>query len=227
MKWMKAFSGLLLVALFSAAALAQNQPAPAQSQTVAQPAAPRRAQFDIAGSFYATFTTKSINGNGMHQTSTNSVGGLLEIRRIQTGWIGYEFAYSVNPDNQTITPIPGSCGYYCQLPEESLSVKDNTISGDWVFSRQMGRFQPFLVTGVGLTIANSGLKGTYLSLPVKPTYILGGGTDCAVTSSLGLRIQYRENIFTAPHFDPAYPNTGGFTPVGEPTIGVYYRFNFL
>lgn len=232
MKWMKAFSGLVLVALVSAAAHAQTQPAPAQSQPAQAHAAllpplPPPAQVDIAVSGYATFTTKSITNNGMTQTSTNSAGGLFEARRIQTPWIGYELAFSFNPDNQTITPVQGSCGFYCGLPEEKLSVKDITVSADWVFSRHYGRFQPFAVAGFGFTVASSGLKGTFLSLPVKPTYIAGGGVDCAVTSNLGLRLQYRENIFTVPHFDPAYPNTTGFTPVGEPTIGVYYRFKNL
>ena len=141
----------------------------APAQAAQQPPLPPPAQVDIALSGYATFTTKSITNNGMTQTSTNSAGGLFEARRIQTPWIGYELAFSFNPDNQTITPVQGSCGFYCSLPEEKLSVKDITISADWIFSRDYGRFQPFAVAGFGFTVASTGTKGTYLSLPVKPT----------------------------------------------------------
>ena len=206
-KWMKAFGALVLVTLIPAAA---------------------RAQTDIAGNFYNTLTTKSVTGNGITQTSTNSVGGMLELRHIKTPWIGYEFTYSLNPDNQTVTPVKGSCGYFCGNPTESLSVNNNSFSLDWVISRRYGHLRPFVVGGFGFTIAvSSGINGTYLNTPVKPTYIAGGGTDWDLGSRLGIRLQYRENIFTAPHFDPAYPNTGRFTPEGQPMIGVYYRFNRL
>ena len=43
----------------------------------------------------------------------------------------------------------------------------------------------------------------------------------------GIRLQYRENIFTAPHINPFYPNAGRFTPEGEPMVGVYFQVNNL
>ena len=65
MKWMNAFWALALAALIPAAAQA-----PAANVLTAQaPAAPAKAayaQTDIAGSFYGTFTTKSVTGRGNH-----------------------------------------------------------------------------------------------------------------------------------------------------------------
>jgi len=247
MKWTNVFSGLLMAALIPAAALAQfnTPPAPSsapsapssapetqsgapQVQTTAPAQAANLGITDIAGSFYENFATKSVTGNGITQASTNAPGGLFELRHIQSSWIGYEFAFSFNPDNQTLTPIPGSCGFFCNLSSEDLVLKDAAISVDYVASKQYGRIMPFALGGFGFTIGvPGGIPYTYLSLPVKPTYIAGGGLDLALTHKLGIRVQYRENIFTAPHIDPRYPNVGQFTPEGQPTFGVYYRINNL
>ena len=227
MKWMNAFWALALAALIPAAAQA-----PAANVLTAQaPAAPAKAayaQTDIAGSFYGTFTTKSVTGGGITQTSTNSIGALLELRHIQSPWIGYELAFSLNPDNQTVTPVPGACGFFCSSPPQSLSVLDPAFSLDWIVSRQYRSLRPFLSGGFGFTYAMpAGIKGTYLNVPVKPTTVGGAGVDWGIGSRFGIRLQYRENIFTAPHINPFYPNAGRFTPEGEPMVGVYFQVNNL
>jgi opacity protein-like surface antigen len=234
MKWTNAFSALLLAALIPVATHAQT--AAPQTQTGApqvQSSAPAAQAAnpgitDIAGSFYKTFTTKSVTGNGINQASTDSYGGLFELRHIQSPWLGYEFTFSVNPDNQTLTPIPGSCGFFCNNPTETLNLIDTAFSLDYIASKQYGSLRAFALGGFGFTIGiPGGIPYTYLSLPVKPTYIGGAGVDWALTHKLGIRLQYRENIFTAPHIDPRYPNVGLFTPEGQPMFGVYYRINNL
>lgn len=230
MKWTTTLWALALAVLFPAAALAQSDATPAQSsasqnQIEVVPAKVGAPVIDdIAGSFYATFTTKSTTGNGVTQGSSNSEGGLFEVRQIRSNWIGYEFAFSLNPDNQTVTPVPGNCGYSCNLPPFALSVVIPAFSLDYIASRQYGRLRPFLVGGFGLTtFVSQGLKGTYISTPARPTEVAGAGLDWALTPRLGIRLQYRENILTVPHMNSYYPNTGGYTPIGEPMVGVYLR----
>jgi hypothetical protein len=227
-KWMIALWALVLAALIPAAVHAQTDAA--QPQTTAAHAQPPAAHAltDVAGSFYETFTTKTVTGGGITQTSANSEGGLLELRHIQSPWIGYELAYSFNRDNQTLAPVPGACAYFCRNVPETLGVMNHEFSLDWIVSRQYGNLRPFLVGGVGFTLAIPlAVPGTYVMNSTKPTYIGGAGVDWGFGSKLGLRLQYRENILTAPHLDPRFPSTGGFTPIGEPMVGVYYRLSGL
>lgn len=181
------------------------------------------AQTDIAGSFYKTFT-QSTSGNGITQAAKDSAGGMFELRHIQTPWIGYEFAYSLNPNNQTLAPVTGACDFYCNNTPETISVKDHRFTLDWIVSRQYGHLRPFLVGGLGFTVAiPAGAYGSDLNTVVRPTYVYGGGTDWAFGSKAGIRVQYRGNLYKAPDVDPTYPATGSFTQDADPMIGIFFR----
>lgn len=220
MKWTMALCGLVVAALIPPA----HAQGTAQTQAPAQTEVSIRNQIDIAGSFFEALTTKSISGSGITQTSSNGIGGMFEARRIQSPWIGYEFTYSLSPDNQTITPIAGACQFSCNLPQQPLKVKHHEFTLDYVASRKYGSLRPFLVGGFGFSIfVPSGIQGTYLENATKPSIVGGGGVDIGVGSRLGVRVQYREDLFTAPHLDPVYPATRGYTPAGEPLVGIFFH----
>jgi hypothetical protein len=41
---------------------------------------------------------------------------------------------------------------------------------------------------------------------------------------MGLRFQYRGNLYKAPNLTTVFASTGAFTHASEPMIGAYFRF---
>jgi len=223
-KWMQAvMTGMVGAALSCAAAQAQT--GTAQAQTGAAPAqkAAAQTQTDLGVSFYSTFT-KSSSGNGTDQVPTNSVGGMVELRHIQSPWIGYEFTYQVNPADQTYSPTPNNCGYHCNNTTTKIPAKAHEFSLDWVFSKQFGNLRPFAVAGIGFFVAVPSTNLYYVNTIVRPAYVFGGGVDWGLSSHLGVRVQFRDNLYKAPNMEAIFNPTGVFTQSAEPMGGVYYRF---
>jgi hypothetical protein len=181
------------------------------------------AQTDMTLSAYRTFNT-STTGNGLHQTPSNSIGGMFEFRHIQTPLIGYELTYSYNRNNQTYAPVTGSCGYFCTYGTLAQTAYQNEVGMDWVFSARVGSFSPFAVAGLGFMITTPATYGYDLNTIVRPAYIYGGGVDWG-GSRLGLRLQFRDNVYKAPNVSGAYNTTGVFTHTAEPMVGIYFRLS--
>lgn len=57
----------------------------------------------------------------------------------------------------------------------------------------------------------------------KPVFVYGVGLDWGLLPHLGLRLQYRGNLYKAPDLTTVYTSTGAFTHTAEPMIGVYFR----
>jgi opacity protein-like surface antigen len=216
-------TGMVVAALSCAAA--QAQAGTAQAQTGAAPAqkAAAQTQTDLGVSFYRTFT-KSSSGNGTDQVPTNSTGGMLELRHIHSTWIGYEFTYSFNPADQTYSPTVGNCGYHCANPTTKVPANANEFSLDWVVSKQFGNVRPFAVGGLGFFVAVPSTNQYYVNTIVRPAYVFGGGVDWNFASHLGLRVQFRDNLYKAPNMEAIFNPTGAFTQSAEPMGGVFYRF---
>ena len=58
----------------------------------------------------------------------------------------------------------------------------------------------------------------------KPVFVYGGGLDWGLLPHLGLRFQYRGNLYKAPDLTTLYTSSGAFTHTAEPMIGAYLRF---
>lgn len=185
-------------------------------------ALPARAQFDVAGSYYKTFDT-STSGHGTNQSQAGSSGFLLEGRYLKSTFLGAEIAYSYNPANQNYEPTPGNCGYLCSQQPESVQAYANEVSFDWVPSLKIGNLRPFGVAGLGFVLTNPPGNEYAVNTAVKPAYVVGAGSDFAVSPRFGIRAQLRDNFFIAPQATHAYPATGKFVQLAEPTIGVYFR----
>ena len=205
-------------------------PGPAQStstgQTNSAPAAPARpasgSEFSIGGSFYEALTA-STTGNGTHQTTTNSPGGMVEVRYLH-GLLGGEFTYSYNPANQTLAPAAGNCALTCANPVTPLTASASEVGVDLVVSKKMGIIRPFAVGGLGFFIPSPAKSAYEVQTVVRPAYIFGGGVDIAVASHFGVRAQFRDNLYKAPDLSPFYPPTGKFTYSAEPMGGMYFSF---
>lgn len=186
-----------------------------------------RAQTDVALSIYGAFNG-STNGNGIQQSPANSAGGMVELRHISHPLIGYDVTYSYNRDNQTYSTNNYSCPVVgpCPGPPSPAAVSANAheLTGDYVVSVKLANLRPFGLAGVGLLLNEpvSGQSNTQSS--TKPVFVYGAGLDWGLVPHLGLRFQYRGNLYKAPDLTTVYTSTGAFMHSSEPTLGVYFRF---
>jgi opacity protein-like surface antigen len=191
---------------------------PAALVLLSGPAA--QAQTDVALSLYGAFSG-STNGNGTVQSPSNSAGGLLELRHISNPLVGYDVTYSYNRANQVYSGA-GCPGDACPTPA-AVSANAHELSGDWVISVHAANLRPFVLGGVGLLLNEpTGGQGNTTS-STKPVFIYGAGLDWGLVPHLGLRFQYRGNLYHAPDLSSVFTSTDKFTQTAEPMIGVYLR----
>lgn len=178
------------------------------------------AQTDVALSVYGAFNGTT-NGNDTVQSPSNSAGGIIELRHISNPIVGYEATYSFNRANESYS----SCGIVSPIcSEQSVKANAHEITGDWVASVKLVNLRPFALAGVGLlfNVPSSGQMST--STSTKPVFIYGAGFDWGLVPHIGLRLQYRGNLYKAPNLTKLFTSTNAFTHTAEPMIGAYFRF---
>jgi opacity protein-like surface antigen len=204
---------------------------------------------DVSGSLYGTFsgTTK---GNGITQSPSNAAGGLIEVRHIVNPLIGYEGSYSFNRANQTYMASPIAVCGVCSTTTSWTAVSANAheATGDWVASLKIGNLRPFALAGGGIlfdvpsngqattTTVTTACGGgnpncslgaatstTATNNDTKGVFVYGAGLDWGLLPHLGLRLQYRGNLYQAPALSTLYNSTGSLAHTAEPMIGVFLR----
>jgi opacity protein-like surface antigen len=200
------------------------------------------AQTDIAGSVYGAFNG-STTGNNTIQSPSNQAGALLEVRHISKPWFGYEGTYAYNRANQgySLSVVPASCPTSgCTITTGSISANAHEVTADYVASVKikLTSFRPFVLAGGGLLLdapsgslaTNCGTVSTTCSTfsiatntSTKPVFVYGGGLDWGFLPHIGLRLQYRGNLYKAPNLTNLFTSTGAFTHTAEPMIGIYFR----
>lgn len=182
-----------------------------------------RAQTDAALSVYGAFTGTT-NGNGTQQSPSNAGGGIFELRHIRNPIVGYEATYSYNRANQAYSATV-SCPLATAGCTAPISVPANAheITGDWIASLHVGRLRPFALAGVGVLLDVPANSSSTSSTTTKPVYVYGGGVDWGLVPHIGLRLQYRGNLYSAPDLTKLYTSTDAFTHTAEPMVGVYFR----
>jgi len=179
-------------------------------------------QTDVAVSVYGAFSGTT-NGNGTAQSPANAAGGMVELRYIGNPIEGFDVAYSFNRANQTYSTSPctgiGDC-----LGTESVSANAHEIQGDWVPSLKIANLRPFGILGGGLLLDVPVGGQTNTSNSTKPVFVYGAGLDWGLLPHIGLRLQYRGNLYKAPDLTKLYTSTSAFTHTAEPMIGAYFRF---
>jgi opacity protein-like surface antigen len=194
-----------------------------------------KAQTDVAASVYGAFSGTT-NGNGIVQSPSNSAGALIEIRHIANPLFGLEATYSFNRGDQTYTSTSiVTCGIPCGGTGTNASVKvpanAHEITADYLISLKVLNIRPFLLAGGGVLLneptsgtSTGGNTSSATISQAKGVLVYGGGLDYAVLPHLGLRFQYRGNLYKAPQLATAFSSTGAFTHTAEPMIGAYLRF---
>ena len=204
------------MAFFSAAAWPQSAPGVGGLEKT-----------DVAISLYGAFSPKVSTG-GASQSPTNSAGGMFELRHIANPVLGFEGTYSFNRANQHYN---ADLGVTCPIgvnpcpPPEEATVKANAheITLDWIPSLHFANVRPFGVLGLGvlLNVPTAGQTNTQTS--TKAVYVYGAGLDWGLLPHLGLRLQFRGNLYSAPQVTTLYTSIDKFTQTSEPMIGVYFR----
>lgn len=205
-----AFSRTILTAALTAACLA----------------AAAAAQTTVAASLYGAFNGTT-DGNGVQQSPANSAGGMFELRHTRNPLVGYEATYSFNRANQTYSPSNYVCpviGSGCPPPPVSVSANAHEITGDWVVSVRLANLRPFALAGLGLLLNQPAGSQSNTSSSNKIVYVYGAGLDWGLLPHIGLRFQYRGNLYKAPDLTALYTSSGKFTHTAEPMIGAYFRF---
>lgn len=178
------------------------------------------AQTSLSASLYGAFNG-STSANGTVQSPSNSAGGLVELRHISNPLIGYEATYSFNRSNQKYSfcdPQTNTCN------SASVAANAHEITGDWVVSLHVANLRPFALAGIGLLLDQPSGSQPNTSSSTKPVYVYGAGLDWGLFPHLGLRFQYRGNLYKAPNLSSLYTSTDRFTQTAEPMIGAYFNF---
>lgn len=186
------------------------------------------AQNTVALSVFGAFGGTTA-GNNIQQSPANAAGGMAELRHISNPLIGYEVTYSYNRANQVYVPISYACPVGilppCGPPTPApVSANAHEVTGDWVVSLHAANLRPFALVGLGvlLNVPSGGQSNT--SISTKPVYVYGAGLDWGLVPHLGLRFQYRGNLYQAPDLTKLYTSSNAFTHTAEPMIGAYFRF---
>jgi len=182
---------------------------------------------DVAVSLYGAFNGTT-NGNGTTQSPSNAAGGLIEVRHIVNPIIGYEGTYSFNRANQTYSSYNQACPVdvtppCASSPVAAVSADAHEVTGNWVASVKFANLRPFALAGGGLLFNQSSGSQTNTTSSTKGVFDYGAGLDWRVLPHLGLRFQFRGNLYKAPDLTKLYTSTGAFTHTSEPMIGVYFR----
>jgi hypothetical protein len=105
------------------------------------------------------------------------------------------------------------------------AVKANAheVTADWVVSVKLVNFRPFALAGAGLVFDVPSAGQTSTSTATKPVFVYGAGLDWGLLPHIGLRLQFRGNLYKAPDLTKLYTSSGTFMQTAEPMIGVYFR----
>jgi hypothetical protein len=203
------------------------------------------AQTDVALSLFGAFN-QSTTGNNVSQSPSNQAGALVEVRHIVNPLIGFEATYSLNRANQNyfVNAVPVAtpgCGVPCQSATLSGTAPNNVheVTADWVVSLKAGKFRPFALAGGGLLVndpsgatvvtcnllsGNCSIGSATTSVSATGVLVYGAGLDWGLLPHLGLRLQYRGNLYKASSLISAFSSTGAFTHSAEPMVGAFFRF---
>ncbi len=178
-----------------------------------------QAQTSVGLSLYGAFSGAT-NGNGVQESPSNSAGGLVELRHISNPILGFEATYSYNRANQVYAGYP-SCSLCVPA---AVSASAHEVTGDWTPSLHIGSFRPFGVLGLGLLLNEPASGQSNTTSSDQAVYVYGAGLDWGIIPHLGLRFQYRGNLYKAPDVTRLYTSTDAFTHTAEPMIGAYFSF---
>jgi opacity protein-like surface antigen len=180
---------------------------------------------DVSLSLYGAFSGTT-TGDGVMQSPSNAAGGIFEVRHIENPLIGFEGTYSFNRANQVYSafPPPVTCGVPCgPITPATVSADAHELTADYLASLKIANLRPFALGGAGLLFNDPSSGQANTTSSNKPVFVYGAGLDWGLLPHIGVRLQYRGNLYKTPDLTKLYGSSGVFTHTAEPMIGVYLR----
>lgn len=182
-----------------------------------------KAQTDIAGSVYGAFSGTT-TGNGTTQSPANAAGVLVELRHIAHPLFGLEATYAFNRNNQNYSTGPVCNGFGCSTLSKYVPNNAHEITADYIVSFKVLNMRPFLLGGGGVLFNQPTTTDSSTQTSTQGVLVYGGGLDFTVFPHVGIRGQYRGNVYKAPQLATAFSSTKAFATTSEPMLGVFLRF---
>jgi opacity protein-like surface antigen len=183
------------------------------------------AQTSISASVYGAFSGTT-TGNGVQQSPSNQAGGLFQLRHTSNPILGFEATYSFNRANEAYSESAHACPVGivpCGPLPVSVPANAHEITADWIPSVHIANVRPFGILGAGLLLNVPAGNQAETSTSTKAVYVYGAGLDWGLIPHIGLRLQYRGNLYQAPDLSKLYTSTDAFAHTAEPMIGIYFR----
>ncbi|ACO34522.1 MULTISPECIES: outer membrane beta-barrel protein [Acidobacterium] len=189
-------------------------------------ALPAQAQTSVGVSALGAFPS-STSSNMTEQNPYKQAGFMVELRHISNPLVGFDVSYAFHRANQSYRAhvVCPTSALPCSEPTASVSANANELALNWVVSAPILGFRIFALAGGGFESFNpTGSNGVSTQSQTKGLYDYGAGVDWTVLPHLGLRFQYRGNVYKAPDLATAFSSTDKFTHDAEPMIGAYFNF---
>jgi len=173
-----------------------------------------KAETDVALSAYRAFNQSTSATNGTEVSPSNNAGFLAEARHIKHPWMGYEVTYAFNKANQT----------YRTATLNTVQANAHEVTADWVVSMKVLTVRPFVLAGGGLLLFRPLLDQSLVKNDSKPVFNYGAGFDWTLIPHVGLRAQYRGNMYKVPTLSKSFTSIDKYTQSAEPVLGLYVSF---
>lgn len=174
---------------------------------------------DVSISLTGTFGPQ-VNGRGVQMNQNMAAGALVGYRYMVTPRSALELNYSWS---QYADIFRSS-----SIPNVRVHVRQQEVTGAYVYSRNYGNFNPFAEVGVGGFILSPIRDFNTSTLDTRQNtnvgLLFGGGVAYELSPSYDIRVQYRAFVMKAPNFGVEDIKTNRYEVVSMPAIGIAYHF---
>ncbi len=186
---------------------------------------PAHAQTTIALSALGSYQSSTSN-SVTRQVRSRRAGLMAELRHISNPLVGYDISYSFRGADQLYEYQGPTCvGSSCPPSGQPVNAYAQELAFNWVVSLPVRHLVVFALAGGGFEKfdpTNSQAGGTRSQ--TEGVFDYGAGFDWNLLPHLGLRFQYRGNVYKAPALATAFSSTDQFTHEAEPVVGAYFKF---
>jgi outer membrane immunogenic protein len=171
----------------------------------------------------------SISGIGIYGPQVH--GNDVTVRPSRTGGVLASYRYLLTPHSGLeVNYSFAQYTYYFQccgnLTPNPIRVRQQELSGAYVFGLSFKNYNPFVEAGVGGVVFSPLTPGSY-TLDAKQTTsigaLFGGGVAYELSPSFDIRLQYRGLLVKTPGFVDRF-KTNRYEVISAPAIGIAYHF---
>jgi outer membrane immunogenic protein len=162
-----------------------------------------------------------VRGNGVNpMTTTITTGILASYRYMVTPRSALELNYGFSQNSMKY--ITSS------IQNGEVHARGQEITGAYVYTRNYGRYNPFLEAGVGgiifTPIKDNGTHQLDTKQNTNIGALFGGGVAYEISPSFDIRAEYRGFALKAPDFGKTEFKSNRYYVISMPTIGIAYHF---